>query len=292
MPRITKPANIPDITRQHPPVAGLQADLLAALSAATSKLTPIDLQRSLGGHPRHNRHEIAAAIRQLMDEGELNYINEGGRTLIELSFNRPVQVSKRIILARAGQNVAAADRQVAVVLQPGAAFGDGRHPSTRLALAGIEIVRDELISGREAARGEVLDIGTGSGTLVVAAVRLGFGSGVGLDIDPCALSEAAANVALNGLTERIRISDQPIDTLGRRFAMVCANLRWPTLRLMRHQIKAILGPKATVVLAGIKAAEMDALLDWYAAAEFICRWHCCRNDWAAVVLQRADGHPR
>ena len=138
------------------------------------------------------------------------------------------------------------------------------------------------------AAASVLDIGTGSGVLLLAALRLGMGSGVGIDIDPCAVSEAGINIQLNGLAAKAAISHHGIDELARYFDLVCANLRWPTLKSMRNQIAERLQPLGAVVVAGINSTEMKKLIEWYARADFLCRWHASQDDWAAVVLQLAD----
>lgn len=291
MPRATDPANHPDSPSRKPSgqsVADVRVDILTAITTAASRLTPLDLQRKVVAIHHHNRRQTRSVIRQLVAEGELNYINESGRTLVELSFNRPVQVSKRITLSPPGRSNAGYGKGAVVILETGAAFGDGRHPSTRLALAGIEMAKDELIIGQDAGQGEILDIGTGSGVLVVAALRLGFRSGIGLDIDPCALSEATKNVALNDLSDRIHIGDYPIDSLDRRFKLICANLRWPTLKSLRSQIKERMSPGGAAVFAGMKAVEAPDLIDWYAQAGFSSKWQRCRQDWAAVVMQPVD----
>lgn len=289
MPRSTKPAKNLDSPQPHPAAGNVRDDVLAAVAAAASKLTPLDLLRRVIGINRHTRRQIRAAIRQLMAQGELNYIHAGGRTLIELSFNRPVQVSKRIILVPAGRSVTVCDDAIVVIIKPGASFGDGRHPSTRLALAGVEVACKLLCAQRDLALASVLDIGTGSGVLVLAAVKLGFGQGLGLDIDPCAVSEAVTNAGLNHLESRIQIAQQSLEKRAQRFALITANLRWPTLRSARNRIRTMLEPGGLAVLSGIKADEISAVIDWYAAAGFRCRRRQVRHDWASAVLSVDHG---
>ena len=95
---------------------------------------------------------------------------------------------------------------IVVNIKAGAAFGTGCHPTTRLALTGLEkVCKNNLIPiGTENCR--VLDIGTGSGVLSIAALKMGLDQGIGLDIDPCARAEAAENAVLNGLSKRLEIS--------------------------------------------------------------------------------------
>jgi ribosomal protein L11 methyltransferase len=86
---------------------------------------------------------------------------------------------------------------VAVVVEPGQAFGTGAHPTTRLTL--------ELLLGLP--KGSVLDVGCGSGVLSVAAAKLGFGPIVALDYDPIAVETAAANAVANGVEFETRVGD-------------------------------------------------------------------------------------
>lgn len=86
---------------------------------------------------------------------------------------------------------------LAVVIDPGQAFGTGAHATTRLCL--------ELLA--EQGRGSLLDLGCGSGVLAIAAVRLGFGPVVALDDDPAAVEAARANARANGVDVQIRLAD-------------------------------------------------------------------------------------
>ena len=288
MPRSTNPENNPDAFCITSVGHDVKAAVLSTVAEAASKITSIDLQRLLYKKFRYPNRTVRDAVKELIDEGELNYINVAGRTLIEKAFNRPVRVSRRIVLAPAGMGGSDNKDTVTLFIRQGAAFGDGRHPTTRLALMGIEVVIDDLLGEPSVVTGSVLDIGTGSGVLLIAALRLGFGNGVGVDIDPCAVSEAAANVALNRLTARAEISGQGFETLETKFGLICANLRWPTLKSARDQMIDRLKPDGVLVLSGIKAAEENTLIDWYAMAGFTCRWRSSQNDWAAVVLQITD----
>lgn len=86
---------------------------------------------------------------------------------------------------------------VLVELDPGMAFGTGSHPSTALCLMALQ----DLISGGE----RVLDVGTGSGILAIAAVRLGAGSVLAVDVDPVACRVAVENVGKNGVGDRVEV---------------------------------------------------------------------------------------
>lgn len=89
------------------------------------------------------------------------------------------------------------DDAIAVVIDPGRAFGTGGHPTTQLCLALLEVEE----------RGSVLDVGCGSGVLSIAAAKLGFGPVLGLDFDPQAVEATERNAADNGVTVDVRLAD-------------------------------------------------------------------------------------
>ena len=285
MPRATNPGKNPENELLPSVDPAVKADVLSTIAESASKMTAVDLQRRLSDAFHYPNRLVRAAVRELIAEGELNFITDAGRTLVERSFNRPVRISRRIVLVPAGVGGVEKADTVNVHLQHGAAFGDGRHPTTRLALQGIEAAVDAMPSDRDLSANSVLDIGTGSGVLVIAAIRLGFGEGVGVDIDPCAVSEANANVALNQLRDRIDISHRSIETFEHPFDLICANLRWPTLKSLRNPIKDRLKTDGVLVLSGINTAEVETLIDWYQKGGLQYKWHTSQDDWAAVVLQ-------
>jgi ribosomal protein L11 methyltransferase len=109
------------------------------------------------------------------------------------------------------------DQQV-IVMDPGMAFGTGHHETTRLCL--------EMLSTAEAVTkgGTMLDVGTGTGILAMAAVLFGARQAVGIDNDPDAVKTAQENCRRNGLSGKIEISDLPLEDLESTFDLVVANI--------------------------------------------------------------------
>ncbi len=260
--------------------------ILKLTSESARRITVDAVVRQLSGPRRFNRRELRAAIRQLVESGELCYSYELGNSFLGQSFNRPFKITERIWLAPPGHRVRSIFPAVTVTLSPGAAFGYGQHPTTRLALNAIDtaLAADPgLATGPDT---NILDLGTGSGVLLIAAVLLGMQNGRGLDIDPCALAEAGRNVALNGLEQRIRIDDTPLESQTDLFSMIAANLRWPTLETLSASIARKVKPRGVLIVSGIKTEEQAALVETYKGLGFTDFKAWNEKGWAAIFMQK------
>jgi ribosomal protein L11 methyltransferase len=153
---------------------------------------------------------------------------------------------------------------LAVVIDPGRAFGTGAHPTTRLPL--------ELLVGLE--RGSLLDVGCGSGVLAIAAAKLGFAPVDAIDLDPAAVEAAGMNAERNGVRLRIRAADALAVDLPAADVAV-ANIALDAAEAIAPRLGA-----DTVVTSGYLDAQRPAL-DGFR--------HCARRSadgWAADLYRR------
>ena len=281
MPSHTKPS---EPETDGAPVGDLRERVLKFI--AGRRQTPADILKTLSHPPVFPKTAVQAAIRELVAAGALAYTADHGRTFLEPSFDRPVRVSERIVLTPPDRDVPPGPGDVVVRLRPGASFGVGRHPTTRLSLRGIDFAlsRDGAVCRRAGSR--VLDIGTGSGVLAIAAVKLGVENGIGLDIDPCAVTEASHNVRLNGLAGRIAISDRGLERVEGVFNLVVANLRLPTIERLAAAIAALTMPGGVLVVSGVQHAEEAAVFAAYGRQRFECAWSVAEDRWVGLVLNK------
>jgi ribosomal protein L11 methyltransferase len=268
-------------------LAVVRGEALQVVTESTARVTPPALEKTLIERHGLTKTAIKAVIRDLVSDGELAYTYEFGTTFLELSFNKPVRVSTHVVMKPPGHHFQPQSRDVVIQIKPGAAFGDGRHPTSRLAVRGIEAVLQGF-NPDMTADSRVLDIGTGSGILVLTAVRLGVHRGVGIDIDPAARSEARENVSLNRLAEQIEISDQALETIAGSFNLVTANLRYPSLKKIGLYLKKIFHPQGFLVCSGIRSHELPGLIGAYARINFEVLWQDETHDWAGVVFKRNE----
>ena len=138
-------------------------------------------------------------------------------------------------------------------IDPGRAFGTGTHESTRLCLAALETL------SRHRALGRVIDIGTGTGILALAAVRLGASLVVATDTDPEALASAGAHAELNDAHIRLVRADGPRPFRPGRLDLVVANLTAPLLAMYADGIASLRAPDGALVLSGLLDTELETV---------------------------------
>jgi ribosomal protein L11 methyltransferase len=135
---------------------------------------------------------------------------------------------------------------LAVVIDPGRAFGTGAHPTTRLCLAHL----------LDHPRGSLLDIGCGSGVLAIAAAKLGFAPVHAVDSDPVAVDAAERNAAANGVEIDVRAADALVAELP-RVETALANVTLESVTAVAPRIRA-----GSLVSSGYLASERPALDDF------------------------------
>jgi len=267
----------------------IKQELLDIIEDSRRKITPGEIEKALSQKYSLTRKEIKLLIKGLVTENFLAYTSHYGRTFIEKSFNKAVRISKHVILKPPGLNYKYREDDVVIEICQGVSFGDGQHPTTRLAIKGIEYALNEtnLLEGKD--KTSVLDIGTGSGVLAIAALMFGIDKAVGTDLEPCAINEAKENGKINGLLNRFEVSDKPLEDFDNKFTIITANLRFPTLMTIYNRMAKMTEPGGSVVLSGIKSDEAISVVDLYTEKYFECKWKEFEKGWAGIVLFRKNG---
>jgi ribosomal protein L11 methyltransferase len=170
------------------------------------------------------------------------------------------------------------DAAAAVVIEPGMAFGTGDHPTTALCLAAL----DEALARRGAA--SVLDVGTGSGVLAIAARKLGASRVVGNDIDPGAVRIARENAEKNG-AEGIEFSERPLERIAGGFDVVVANLFSGVICQLAPRLAARLSPGGELLVSGILEPQVEEVLAALTRERLRLRERRIRGEWALLALE-------
>ena len=169
----------------------------------------------------------------------------------------------------------ASDDGIELVLDPGMAFGTGLHPTTRQCL---EAVGELSLAGRT-----VLDVGTGSGILAVAAAKRGAARVVGVDTDPRAVRAAAENARRNAV--RVEVGEGSAAQVEGTFDAVLANLVADVLVSMAADLRARLAAGGTLVCAGIVQEKEERVAAALAAAGLRVVGRDQREDWVRLEVR-------
>lgn len=265
----------------------LHENILEALASSPELLTFGKLEKALKSRLDIKRDDLKRAVGELVTKGELVYSYKHGCSFLEKSFEKPVRISKRIILAPHLMSFTGGPDDVIIRMKSGISFGRGDHPTTRLGLRGIEhVFEDAAFSESRGDNLTALDIGTGSGILAIACILFGAGRAVGIDTDYCARKEAGDNAEINGVGNRIEISDMPAEEINGRFSIIAANLRSPTLINFYPLMLKLTKKGSMLVFSGIKVSEATDLSRLYAKEYFNVIRTESEKGWCAIVFRR------
>jgi len=190
------------------------------------------------------------------------------RTVPERDWNeewaksvKPLRIGRRIVIRPSWESVAVRAGEIELILDPKQAFGTGHHATTRLLLEWLE----ELIRGGE----RILDVGTGSGILAMAAVRLGAESAIGIDHDPVAIDCALGYAEQNGFGPELELRTATMRELSeeesRHVTLVVANLDRRTLLASVPLLAPYLERGARLLLSGLLVEDRAEIVAAFAA---------------------------
>jgi ribosomal protein L11 methyltransferase len=169
--------------------------------------------------------------------------------------------------------------KIVLEVDPKMAFGTGYHASTRLALRFLP----GLVRGGE----RVLDAGTGTGILALAALKLGAGRAIGFDIDPWAQVNAEENAERNGLSDRLEVREGSLEVIPEtEFDAVLANINRNVLLSMLPEFAARLVPGGRIVLAGLLREDREDVLAAVEAAGLALYDEAAEGEWWSCVAEK------
>ena len=189
----------------------------------------------------------------------------------------PVTVG-RITVVAPWHDVARSHADVVVVIVPSMGFGTGHHETTRLCLRALQAI--------DLTGGSVLDVGTGSGVLAIAADILGAASVLGVDNDPDAIQSARENLVLNPRAVRTSFERREVTSASLPQAdVVVANLTGALLVRIADRLGAVARPGGRLVLSGILEHEQDGVREAFPRLEVL--WEQRDGEWVGLMLKKS-----
>lgn len=164
------------------------------------------------------------------------------------------KVSERFVVKPTWREYEPKDDELIIELDPGRAFGTGSHPTTSLCL---KLMEENIKEGNS-----VIDVGTGSGILMIAADRLGASEVYGTDIDELAVESAKENLELNGISEdraKVYLGNLVSVVNGKKFDVVVANILADVLLILLNDISKVVKKDGLVIFSGIIDEKCELL---------------------------------
>jgi len=197
---------------------------------------------------------------------------------------KPVKLTSRLVVRPPWEEYAAQPGETVVTIYPGMAFGTGRHSSTLLCLQALEQVWDQGLPA-SSDPWQVLDVGTGTGILALAAANLGA-EVLAIDLDPEAVAAALENVRLNNLMDRIWVEGTPLTSLRQRFALILANITAPDLLQLAEALAARLLHEGILIISGFLTDDAESLKTRYQALGLHQTGFLTQEDWGVLIFRR------
>ncbi|MDD9147597.1 MULTISPECIES: 50S ribosomal protein L11 methyltransferase [unclassified Sporolactobacillus] len=196
-------------------------------------------------------------------------------------YYKPVTVGRHFVITPTWVDYRQkpAERQL-IELDPGMAFGTGTHPTTVLCIEALERYMPE--------DARVLDVGTGTGVLSIAAAKLGAGKVLAVDLDRVAVQSARLNVKLNKVQDIVEVRQNNLaDNIEPGFDVIVGNLLAElVIRLVKDGAARIIRPDGLLIASGIIKTKKDQVVAALAASGF----HVCDSlesgDWVALVTKK------
>jgi len=195
------------------------------------------------------------------------------------AYYRPTRTGRRLVVKPTWESYTSQPEDLIIELDPGMAFGTGTHTTTRQCL---EMMETTLVPGQK-----VLDIGTGSGILAIAAAKLGAGQVKAIDIDPVAVEIAQQNIRQNGVESLVTVEHRDLaEFCAPEADLVTANLTAPVLCQLIERLIALTRPGGRMILAGIGREQWPQLHAVMTQKGLILEKTDRNEDWVAVLARR------
>ncbi len=192
------------------------------------------------------------------------------------AYAAPVDVTSRLMVAPAWKQVRVGGGRLVLDIDPGACFGSGSHPSTRLVLW--------LLAERSLLGKRVVDVGTGSGILAVAAARLGAVAVTAIDIDPGAVAVTAANADRNHVGPLVDASTTPVHAVPGTFDIAVINVTAAVHATLGPAVMARVRAGGELLIAGLLPGQWRHVASGYRGATIESLPDL--DGWTGAVLRR------
>jgi ribosomal protein L11 methyltransferase len=191
---------------------------------------------------------------------------------------RVIEVSDKLVIKPTFKGYQAKPGQIIIIIDPKMSFGTGEHQTTKLVLQFLEKnVKNGI---------RVLDVGSGTGVLAIAAVKLGAESAIAIDNDEWCYDNGRENCRLNSVDKEVDVKLGEIkDIAGNNFDLITANIQKNILLDIAEEIKNRLKPGGLLILSGLLYNDEEDIVKKYSSLNFEMLEKKSLDEWMAVKLR-------
>jgi len=263
---------------------GQEYRVLSGQSVQVHAYLPVD------GQEEEARQGVAEGLWHLSSLGshfvgdlQTRIVNEEDWANAWKDYYHVTRIGQRLVIRPSWRTYTLTGDEVVLELDPGMAFGTGLHPTTRMCL--------EQLEQRTRSGMRVLDVGTGSGVLALAAIKLGAATALCIDNSSVAVESAVANAVANGLSDRITVKLGELDDaeaahLEGQYDLVLANIIARVIGSIAPQLARVLAPGGLLIASGIIEERRHEAEQPLLAAGLRLVDQTVIDDWITLVMGR------
>jgi ribosomal protein L11 methyltransferase len=236
---------------------------------------------SLNKKSEYFKNEIQQLIQHISSNAliEIKVIEETNWNADWEKTIQPIEIGKRFVVKPTWSEYNNLENRIILHIDPKMSFGTGYHETTRLTL--------QLLESFMKINDKVLDVGTGTGILAIAAIKLGAQSSVGIDNDDWSIENAQENIRLNDVTSQIQINKKELQEFNNEsFDMITANLTLNTNIEMMKDFYRLLRNRGKIILSGLLVTDQPKMEEHLMKNSFQIVERLFENEWIAIAAQK------
>ncbi len=235
-----------------------------------------------------NHERISEQLQKLKQEGLLRNFNVEESVIEEKNWNEEwekslnvIKVSDRLVIKPSFKDYNIESDEIVITIDPKMAFGTGEHQTTKLIL---RLLEKYIKPGTS-----VLDAGTGSGILSIAAVKLGAAKALAFDTDEWCYENALENCQLNNVSEQVEIKIGDINTVPREeYDIILANIQKNILMELPEEFSSRLKNRGIILLSGLLEGDEQDIVKMYSSKGFNHLETIQMDEWIALSLTKGN----
>lgn len=229
--------------------------------------------------------DLKMAVKQILEKKKINETDIGFHVLKDENWNeqwkehfKTFRVGNNLIVKPDWENYTAKAREKVITISPKMAFGTGHHATTQLILKELEGIIKPAVT--------VLDAGTGSAILAIAAARLGASKITAFDVDSVAIENAQENTNLNGVSDRIDLKCCKLQEIERAdYDCIIANINRNVLLELAGSFKDYAHVGTLLLLSGLLVTDRDVVADAYAQGGWKLKKKTRQDEWMCLTFK-------